>query len=157
VVKIRLQRRGRKKLPVYKIVVAESRSPRDGRFIEALGEYAPTQEPAHIAMKKERVLYWLQQGAQPTATVVNLLSQSGIMLHLHLLRKGKTQEEIAVELEKWKESSDARKAKKLAKRLEELKRKKASSHTPKKVAAPAVEAPAETAPEAQEAPAEASE
>ena len=67
-VKIRLARRGRKKMPIYDIVVADSRSPRDGRFIEKIGQYNPHATPAGISLKSDRAIYWLMVGAQPTDT-----------------------------------------------------------------------------------------
>jgi small subunit ribosomal protein S16 len=105
-----MQRRGRKKLPIYKIVAADARSPRDGRFIEALGQYKPLETPVELTVDKERVLYWLGVGAQPSDTVRSLLSDLGIMLHFHLLRKGKTEEEIQQELEAWQKEKEARSA-----------------------------------------------
>jgi len=93
-VKLRLRRMGRKKLPIYALVAADARSPRDGRYIEDLGRYEPLSEPATVRLKEDRILYWLGEGAQPSHTVRNLLSGQGVMLRLHLLRKGKTEEEI---------------------------------------------------------------
>lgn len=78
-VKIRLKRMGAKKSPFYRIVAADSRMPRDGRFIEQLGTYDPRQTPAVITIKEEETLKWLNNGAQPSDTVKNLLSQKGIM------------------------------------------------------------------------------
>lgn len=78
-VKIRLKRMGAKKSPYYRIVAADSRSPRDGRFIEQLGTYDPTKNPAAVTLKEEEILKWLNNGAQPSDTVRNLLSQAGIM------------------------------------------------------------------------------
>ncbi|MFZ1730329.1 MAG: 30S ribosomal protein S16 [Bacteroidota bacterium] len=101
-VKIRLQRRGRKQHPIYKVVAADSRYPRDGRFIEALGNYEPLSKPVRIVINEERALYWLKVGAQPTDTARSLLSQAGVMLQLHLIRKGKTEAEIAEEMDKWR-------------------------------------------------------
>lgn len=85
---------GRKKRPIYAIVAADERSPRDGRFIEDLGRYRPLDEPMTVTMDTDRVMYWLQHGAQPTDTVRSLLSKEGTMLALHLMRKGKSEEEI---------------------------------------------------------------
>ena len=93
-VKLRLRRMGRKKLPIFSLVAADGRSPRDGRYIEDLGRYEPLAEPSSVNFNQDRVLYWLQQGAQPSHTVRNLLSEEGIMLRLHMLRKGKSEEEI---------------------------------------------------------------
>ena len=78
-VKIRLKRMGAKKSPFYRIVAADSRSPRDGRFIEQLGTYDPRQNPAVVTIKEEEVLAWLNKGAQSSDTVRSLLSQKGIM------------------------------------------------------------------------------
>ncbi|MFM8971247.1 MAG: 30S ribosomal protein S16 [Actinomycetota bacterium] len=77
-VKIRLMRVGKKKQPSYRIVVADGRSPRDGRFIEILGQYAPRQEPSVVNLDNERALHWLRNGAQPTETVAKLLHISGV-------------------------------------------------------------------------------
>jgi small subunit ribosomal protein S16 len=78
-VKIRLRRVGAKNKPSYRIVVADSRSPRDGAFINVIGHYNPLTEPATVVVDEEQALHWLSQGAQPTATVVRLLSQAGII------------------------------------------------------------------------------
>ncbi len=72
-VKIRLARHGAKKKPFYRIVVADSESPRDGRFIETVGTYDPLKQPAAVDIKEERVKYWLSQGAKPTDTVRSLI------------------------------------------------------------------------------------
>jgi small subunit ribosomal protein S16 len=82
-VKLRLKRMGAKKDPFYRIVAADSRFPRDGRFIEALGYYNPTSEPAELKVNEELALKWLRTGAQPSDTVRNLLSSVGIMKKLH--------------------------------------------------------------------------
>jgi small subunit ribosomal protein S16 len=76
-VKIRLARHGAKKRPFYRIVVADSEAPRDGRFLETVGTYNPLRDPAEIAVKQERVQYWLDQGATPTDTVKSLLKKEG--------------------------------------------------------------------------------
>lgn len=78
-VKLRLKRMGAKKSPFYRIVAADSRSPRDGRFIAQLGTYDPKTDPATVVLKEEEILNWLNNGAQPTDTVRHLLSQAGIM------------------------------------------------------------------------------
>jgi len=76
-VRIRLKRVGAKNRPFYRLVVADSRSPRDGRFIEEIGYYDPTTEPATVSVKQERVLDWLRKGAQPSDTARALLEKSG--------------------------------------------------------------------------------
>ncbi|MDR1794366.1 MAG: 30S ribosomal protein S16 [Erysipelotrichaceae bacterium] len=88
-VKIRLRRMGAKKDPFYRIVVADSRYPRDGRFIEQLGYYNPTSEPADIKVDSEAALKWLQKGAQPSDTVRDLLSKAGVMKQYHDSKKKK--------------------------------------------------------------------
>jgi small subunit ribosomal protein S16 len=77
-VKIRLMRRGATKRPTYRVVVADSRSPRDGRFIEKIGRYEPLEDPSLIEIDEDRALYWLSQGAQPTEQVAALLRVRGI-------------------------------------------------------------------------------
>ena len=82
-VKLRLKRMGAKKQPFYRIVAADSRSPRDGSFIEVVGTYNPISEPAEIKVNEELAIKWLKNGAQPTDTVRNLLSKQGIMKKYH--------------------------------------------------------------------------
>ncbi len=105
-IKIRLARRGRKGAPVYHIVVADAKAPRDGRFIEKVGVYNINSNPSTVTMKTERILYWLEVGAQPTPTTRRLLSFAGLMLTKHLLegiRKGAINKAIAHErLVAWK-------------------------------------------------------
>ncbi|MDD2603197.1 MAG: 30S ribosomal protein S16 [Desulfobacterales bacterium] len=78
-VKIRLARHGAKKRPFYRIVVANSESPRDGRFLETVGTYNPLSDPAQVMLKAERIQHWIQQGAVPTDTVRNLLKKQGAL------------------------------------------------------------------------------
>ena len=85
-VKIRLQRHGSKKRPFYFIVVADARSPRDGKFIQKLGTYNPLTMPATVQLDRQRALDWLQKGAQPTDTVRKILSYKGVLYLKHLLR-----------------------------------------------------------------------
>lgn len=82
-VKLRLKRMGAKKQPSYRIVAADSRAPRDGRFIEILGFYNPRTNPAEVIIDEEKVLKWLNNGAQPSDTVRNILSREGIMKKFH--------------------------------------------------------------------------
>lgn len=98
-VKLRLRRMGRKKRPVYDIVAADSRSPRDGRFIEKVGQYNPIVVANQVTLKRDRVMYWLATGAQPTDTVRSILSREGVLLEQHLGRKGKDSAEIAQQVE----------------------------------------------------------
>ncbi|MEI7905869.1 MAG: 30S ribosomal protein S16 [Bacteroidota bacterium] len=136
-VKIRLQRGGKKKQPIYRIVAADSRYKRDGRFLERLGQYNPSTDPITIDVKEGRIMYWLGVGATPTDTVKNLLSRKGIMLKWTLKKKGKDEATIAAEFEKWSASQSLKREKELAKKA----RRKVAK---KKASAPAAkEAPAE--------------
>jgi small subunit ribosomal protein S16 len=85
-VKLRLRRAGRSKQPYYRIVVADSRSPRDGRFIEIIGQYAPRQGETALNLKTDRVHHWLDNGAQPTDTVRSLLRKAGVLKTRHEAR-----------------------------------------------------------------------
>jgi len=107
-VKLRLRRLGRKKRPVYELVAADARAPRDGRFIESLGQYDPLSEPPEIRLKEDRVLYWLRNGAIPTETARSLLRQAGILLRWHLEKWGKSPEEIQAAYEEWKARREAK-------------------------------------------------
>jgi small subunit ribosomal protein S16 len=104
-VKIRLARRGRKKLALYDVVVADARSPRDGRFIEKIGTYNPLTVPATIELNDEKAFNWLMNGAQPSDTVKAMLSYRGIMLRKHLqigvIKGALTQEQADSKLQEW--------------------------------------------------------
>jgi small subunit ribosomal protein S16 len=104
-VKIRLARRGRKKLAMYDVVVADARAPRDGRFIEKLGTYNPLTVPAKVELNNDRAFHWLMQGAQPSDTVKAMLSFRGVMLKKHLqigvLKGALTQEQADSKLADW--------------------------------------------------------
>lgn len=88
-VKLRLKRMGAKKAPFYRIVATDSKSPRDGRFIEQLGTYDPTKNPAAVTINEEAVMKWLNVGAQPSDTVRSLLSKAGIMAKFAEAKNGK--------------------------------------------------------------------
>jgi small subunit ribosomal protein S16 len=104
-VKIRLARRGRAKLAMFDVVVADARAPRDGRFIEKIGTYNPLTNPATINIKDDRAFHWVMNGAQPTDTVKAMLSYRGILLKKHLqigVAKGAiTQEQADAKLNDW--------------------------------------------------------
>ena len=97
-VRIRLRRVGRKKAPVYRIVVADSQSPRDGKFIEIIGQYAPRQSEGGLAVNEERANYWLSVGAQPSDTVRSLLRRAGVLKRRHEQRLGIELKSAAVPL-----------------------------------------------------------
>ncbi len=111
-VKIRLARRGRKKLAMYDVVVADARAPRDGRFIEKLGTYNPLTVPAKIDIKNDRAFHWLMQGAQPSDTVKTMLAHRGIMLRKHLqigvVKGALTQEQADSKLNEWIQSKESK-------------------------------------------------
>ena len=98
---------GKKKQPIYKVVAADSRSPRDGKFLESVGLYNPLTNPHTIDLKEDRVFYWLNNGAQPTDTVKSLLRQKGITLKKDLMKKGFSEEKIQEELNKWEKMKEA--------------------------------------------------
>ncbi|MDL5045953.1 30S ribosomal protein S16 [Oscillatoria amoena NRMC-F 0135] len=171
-VKIRLARRGRKKLARFDVVIADARAPRDGRFIEKIGTYNPLTVPASIELDDEKAFKWLMNGAQPSETVKAMLSYRGVMLRKHLqigvIKGAFSQEEADRRLAEWKQVKDAkiqakrdkvvdtRKAQAQARKEAETKikearaeaiRKKsevASSATEAEGEAPAAEASAET-------------
>lgn len=167
--KIRLQRGGRKGYAVYRVVVADSRAPRDGRFIEKLGTYNPNTVPTGIDLNFERALYWVECGAQPTDTARMLLKKEGVYLMKHLrggVRKGAFDEATAqARFDEWKavkekakngliENERLNKVNREAARLKDEKAKneaKAKAVAEKLAAAVAEETPAE---EVAEAPAE---
>lgn len=108
--KIRLQRHGHKNYAFYPIVIADSRAPRDGRFIERIGSYNPNTNPATVSLNFERALYWVNVGAIPTDTVRNILSREGVLLMKHLqggVKKGAiTEEEAQKRFDAWKSEKD---------------------------------------------------
>ncbi len=117
-VKIRLAKRGRKKLPIFDIVVADSRSPRDGKFIEKLGSYNPQTHPATIVLNEDKAFAWIMKGAQPTDTTKTILSDKGLLLRKHLqigvLKGAITQEAADKKLDDWKNQKKATAEKKVA-------------------------------------------
>ena len=141
-VRLRLRRVGKKKMPMYQIVAADSRAARNGRFIEVVGRYEPQREPLVIQTKETRVFHWLKNGARPTDTVRSLFQRNGLWLKWDLTRRGKDEATITAAVEKWQAAQvervqrDAeRKARRAAAR-----RKAAKSTAPE--TQPAVETPA---------------
>lgn len=154
-VKLRLARVGKKKSPIYRVVVADERAPRDGRFIEIIGQYHPQSDPSVINIKDDRALYWLAKGAQPTDTVHKLLTASGVWEQYKKENPAKAQaRDVAA-----KKVVDAVQAKKAeeAKKAEAEKKAQEAEEAAAKAEAEAAAAPAEEASEetaADEAPAE---
>ncbi len=170
--KIRLQRRGRKGYAFYSIVAADSRAPRDGKFIEKIGTYNPNTDPATVDLNFDRALYWVMVGAQPTDTVRNILSREGVYMKKHLMggvAKGAFNEaEAEARFNAWKENKEAGlaalrakldDAKKTAQKERLEAEKKVNEEIAKKVAEKkaveaAAKAEAEAAANAEAAPAE---
>ena len=153
--KIRLQRHGRKNYAFYPIVIADSRAPRDGKFIERIGSYNPNTNPATVTLNFERALYWVNVGAEPTATVRTILSQEGVLLMKHLqggVKKGAFDEaEAQRRFEAWKQKKQAS-VEATCKTLASAKEAEAVAKKKAELAAAAAEAEAAAAAEA--APAE---
>ncbi|WP_421872754.1 30S ribosomal protein S16 [Marinoscillum sp.] len=125
-VKIRLARRGRKKQAMYDVVVADSRAPRDGRFIEKIGTYNPNTDPAAISLDEEKAFDWVMKGAQPTDTVRAMLSYRGILMKKHLqigvIKGALTQEQADEKFEAWLKDKEA----KIQGKMDQLSKDKAS-------------------------------
>jgi len=119
--KIRLKRIGRKKRPFYRIVIADSRSPRDGRFIKSIGYYNPTQEPIDLKIDEEKAIKWLKNGAIPTETVKSLFRMKGITLKFDLIKKGFPENKIREEFQKHQLLQEERKKRRSL--LKEIKNK----------------------------------
>jgi small subunit ribosomal protein S16 len=168
-VKIRLSRRGRKKLALYDVVVADARAPRDGKFIEKIGTYNPATVPASIVLDENKAFDWLMKGAQPSDTVRAMLSYRGVTLRRHLqigvIKGAITQEQADAKLAEWLKSKESKIQSKIeglasakqsaakARKDAEIKVKEARAEAIRKKAIVAEAAPAE-APAAEETPAE---
>lgn len=130
-VKLRLRRMGKKKQPIYKIVAADSRSPRDGRFLEAVGLYNPLTDPHTVEINEDRVHYWLDNGAQPTLTVKSLLSRKGLLLKKDLKKRGFSEDRVKTEVENWEKQREAKAGSKtIKKKKKEPVVEEAGSETP---------------------------
>ncbi len=155
-VKIRLQRHGKKNFAFFHIVVADSRAPRNGRFIEQIGSYNPNTNPATIVLNGDRALAWLNVGAQPTLTAKRILSYEGVLLAKHLnegVKKGAlTQEQADAKLAAWKSEKAAKiNAKKLGLTQDAIAAHKAAVEAEAKVNQERAEAIAKRKAEAEEA------
>jgi small subunit ribosomal protein S16 len=105
---LRLRRIGKKKMPAYHIVAADSRAARTGKFLEIVGRYEPMESPALISTKEERLFYWLKHGALPTDTVRSILRKDGSWIKWSLKKKGTDEAGIAREMEKWQMLQDGK-------------------------------------------------
>lgn len=143
-VKLRLRRAGKKKQPVYKIVAADSRFARSGRFIESVGVYNPLVHPMIIDVNEARVFAWLKRGAQPTETVKSLLQRKGIWLKWSLTKRGVDEAKIVTLMEQWQSAQVDKAARDTAKknRRRDARRKAAVAAKEPQAAAPVAEAEA---------------
>jgi small subunit ribosomal protein S16 len=138
-----LRRAGKKKHPIYKIVAADMRSPRDGRFIEAVGQYDPNVNPIFLTVKEERVLYWLRNGAQPTDTVRSLLQRKGVWLRWSLIRRGVDDAKMQSIVERWQMQQTERPQREADRKSRRAQRKKKAAEKSAEAVPAAVAAPAE--------------
>jgi len=147
-VKLRLRRVGKKKQPIYKIVAADSRASRNGKFIQAIGHYNPLVNPMVIDLNEARLFAWLKRGAQPTDTLRSLLQRKGLWLKWNLIKKGADEAKIAAELEKWQLLQAEKLMRESAKkaRRKATKKKKAVAETAAAPAQPAAAPPAAETP-----------
>jgi small subunit ribosomal protein S16 len=164
-VKIRLARRGRKKLAMFDVIVTDARAPRDGRFIEKIGTYNPLTNPASIDLKDDRAFHWLMNGAQPSDTVKAMLSYRGIMMKKHLqigvVKGALTQEQADAKLAEWVKSKttkiEAKRSKLSENKQAQAKARKDAETKVKEARAEAIRKKYEAAaaaPQAEAAPAE---
>lgn len=133
-VKIRFQRQGRKKSPIYRLVATDSRNRRDGRFIENLGQYRPMNETDKAAFKEDRVLYWLGVGAQPSTTVRSILSKEGTLLKWHLQKKNVEPARAEEIFTTWKTQRDEKAARKVSDRENAVQAKRRAQEEAKRKA-----------------------
>ncbi|MFN0159555.1 MAG: 30S ribosomal protein S16 [Bacteroidota bacterium] len=143
-VRLRLRRIGKKKMPQYHIVAADSRAARNGKFLEIVGRYEPLRDPMLIEATEPRVFHWLKNGALPTDTVRSLLQRNGLWLKWSLKKQGADDTKVAAEMEKWQMAQAAkrqkdteRKARRVAARRKAKAAAAAGGDTPAPVAAPA--------------------
>jgi small subunit ribosomal protein S16 len=145
VVKIRLRRVGKKKQPIYKIVVADSRASRMGKYLEAIGQYNPLVNPIVITVNEAKLFMWLKRGAQPTDTLRSLLQRKGLWLKWGLMKKGADEATISTELEKWQALQAEklqREGERKTRRKTAKKKKAAEANAPAVAAAPPAAEPA---------------
>jgi small subunit ribosomal protein S16 len=146
-----MRREGKKKHPIYKLVATDSRAPRDGGYLEVLGQYDPHTNPITLNIKEPRIEHWLKKGAQPSDTVRSLLRRNGFWLRWTLLRQGKDEATIKSVTERWQMQQvdkPKREADRKARRLERKKKAAPAAEAPAKAEAAATEAtpPAATPP-----------
>jgi small subunit ribosomal protein S16 len=146
-VRLRLRRAGKKKMPVYHIVAADSRAARSGKVLEVVGRYDPHQNPPVVTNKETRVFYWLKNGALPTDTVRSLFQRSGLWMKWSMMKRGKDEAFIATEMEKWQMAQAEKQQRNVDRKVRQAAARKAKKKTEGEGAA----APAAPAPPAAEA------
>jgi len=149
-VRLRLRRIGKKKMPMYHIVAADSRAARSGKFLEVLGRYEPLQDPMLISADEAKLFRWLRNGALPTDTVRSLLQRSGLWAKWGMMKKGMDETAIAREMEKWQMAqAEKRKNDEARRQRRAVARKKARKRSEAESAAAPAPAPAAEAPPQQ--------
>jgi small subunit ribosomal protein S16 len=149
-VRIRLRREGKKGYPIYKLVATDIRAPRNGGYLEALGQYNPNLNPVTVALKEARLEHWLKKGAQPTDTVRAILRKNGFWLRWTLTRQGKDEATVKNVVERWQLQQTEKPKREADRRTRRAERKKkaAADAASAKTAAAAPAAPAAATPEA---------
>jgi small subunit ribosomal protein S16 len=113
-------------MPFYQIVAADGRAPRDGKFLEVIGHYNPTAKPHTVTIEKDRVAYWLNVGAQPTATAHSLIRGTGLLHEMNLKRRGLSESDVTAQMEQWQQREAERRQKRLTAKLRRRQAKKAA-------------------------------
>lgn len=149
-VKIRLRREGKKGYPIYKLVATDIRAPRNGGYLEALGQYNPNLNPVAVALKEDRIEHWLKRGAIPTDTVRSILKRSGFWLRWTLTRQGKDEATVRSVVERWQMQQTEKSRREADRRARRAERKKKAAEESKAApaatpAAPPAETPAPAA------------
>jgi small subunit ribosomal protein S16 len=142
VVKLRLRRIGKKKYPIYKLVATDSRSPRSGRYLEALGNYDPHAKPIALTFNEDRVFHWLKKGAQPTDTVRSLLRRNGTWLRWSLMKRGTEEAKVEALVERWKTQQEDKLQREVERKARRTARKKKAAETTAETPAAALAEPA---------------
>ena len=139
-VKIRMKRQGRRNRPFYRIVIIDSRKRRDGKPIEELGWYNPIQQiEKNYEIDNKRIIYWINEGAQPSNTVKNILKKEGILLRIHLIKQGLNEKDIEYEIQKWEMDKEERIKNKKPKSKKSKKQNEIKSEEPVKEEKPSEE------------------
>jgi small subunit ribosomal protein S16 len=141
-VRLRLRRIGKKKMPAYQIVAADSRVARDGKFLEVVGRYEPLQKDLGIQTRDERVIHWLRKGALPTDTVRALFRRTGLWMRWSLTKQGKDDSFVTAMMEQWQAGQADKRSRETARKARRTAAKKKAKTAGTAAPAPAAEAPA---------------